>query len=69
MQNDKKDRNGSQSYPLRINNAMRYKAEIVAKYNGRSLAEHIKWLLSQSVTNYEINKGQIDLEREFDEVT
>lgn len=47
---------------------MRHKAEIVAKFNGRSLAEHIKWLLTTSITNYEINNGQINLEEDFDAV-
>lgn len=60
-----KDKKGSSNYPLRINNVLRYKATIVAEYNGRTLAEHIKWLLTTSITNYEINNGQIELEKEF----
>lgn len=63
-----KDRNGSTNYPLRLKNALRYKAEQVAKYNGRTLAGHIKWLLATSITNYEINNGEISLEEEFDAV-
>lgn len=60
-----KDKKDSTNYPMRINNVLRYKSKVVAQHNGRTLAEHIKWLLNTSITNYEINNGQIDLTKEF----
>lgn len=60
-----KEKNGTTNFPIRINNVLRYKATKVAEYNGRTLSEHIKWLLNASINNYEINEGKIDLTQEF----
>ena len=54
----------SKSYPIRLKNAQRYKAEMVARSRGRKLAEHIHWLINQSITNYEVEFGQIDVPKE-----
>ena len=54
----------SAMYPIRLKNAQRYKAEKVARNKGRKLAEHIHWLINQSITNYEMEYGQIDVPKE-----
>lgn len=51
----------STMYPIRLKNAQRYKAEMVARSRGRKLSEHIHWLINQSITNYEVEYGQIDV--------
>ncbi len=51
-------------YPIRLKNVQRYKAEIVAKDKGRKLAEHIHWLINQSVTNHESKYGEILVPKE-----
>lgn len=56
--------NTSKIYPLRIKNAQRYKAETVARSRGRKLSEHIHWLINQSVTNYEVEYGEINVPKE-----
>lgn len=48
-------------YPIRLKHIQRRKAEVVAKNKGRKLAEHIHWLINQSITNYELNHGEIVL--------
>ena len=54
----------SSMYPIRLKNTQRYKAELVANHKGRKLAEHIHWLINQSITNYEVEYGQIELPKE-----
>lgn len=54
----------SQMFPIRLKNVQRYKAEIVAKHRGRKLSEHIHWLINQSITNYEVEYGQIETPKE-----
>ncbi len=54
----------SAMYPIRLKNAQRFKAEMVAKNKGRKLAEHIHWLINQSITNYEVEYGQIEVPKE-----
>lgn len=54
----------SHMYPIRLKNGQRYKAEMVARSRGRKLAEHIHWLINQSITNYEVEFGQIDVPKE-----
>jgi hypothetical protein len=49
----------STMYPLRIKNSQRYKLEMVAASKGRKLSEHIHWLISASINNYEIEYGEI----------
>lgn len=56
--------NVSTMYPIRLKNVQRYKAEIVAKDKGRKLAEHIHWLINQSVTNHESKYGEILVPKE-----
>jgi hypothetical protein len=56
--------NVSTMYPIRLKNVQRYKAEIVAADKGRKLAEHIHWLINQSVTNYEAKYGEILIKKE-----
>lgn len=54
----------SKIYPLRIKNSQRYKAEVVANNKGRKLSEHLHWLINQSITNYEIEFGEINVPKE-----
>lgn len=54
----------SKIYPLRIKNSQRYKAQAVANSKGRKLSEHLHWLINQSVTNYEIEFGEINVPKE-----
>jgi len=51
----------SAMYPIRLKHIQRRKAEVVAKNKGRKLSEHIHWLINQSITNYELNHGEIVL--------
>lgn len=51
-------------YPIRLKNVQRYKAELVANHKGRKLSEHIHWLINQSITNYEVEYGQIEIKKE-----
>lgn len=55
----------SAMYPIRLRNNQRYKVEIVARNKGRKLAEHIHWLINQSITNYEVEYGQIELPKDL----
>lgn len=54
----------SKSYPIRLKNKTRYKFEIVASNKGRKLSEHLHWLINQSITNYEMEFGEINVPKE-----
>jgi hypothetical protein len=53
--------NVSAMYPIRLKFTQRKKAEVVARNKGRKLSEHIHWLINQSISNYEVNHGEIIL--------
>lgn len=54
----------SKSYPIRLKNNQRFKAEVVARNKGRKLAEHIHWLIQASINNYEAEYGEIQIKKE-----
>ncbi len=60
---------GSIRFNLWIKNVLRYKFEVVAKAKGKTISDHTKWLMWQSVTNYEIQHGEIVLPEELRDET
>jgi predicted DNA-binding protein len=54
----------SKSYPIRLKNKTRHKLEIVAANKGRKISEHLHWLINQSITNYEMEFGEINVPKE-----
>lgn len=53
--------NVSAMYPIRLKHVERKKIEVVAGDKGRKVSEHLHWLISQSIRNYESTYGEIEL--------
>lgn len=47
------------SYPLRIDEKLFDKFQVVAEKNHRSIAGHIAYLIEKAIAEYELNNGKI----------